>query len=41
MERFSIPAGGAFTMLTKLSQEMNTPLYEFARRLIFEEHPPK
>lgn len=41
MERFNIPVGAAFTMLTKLSQELNIPLYEVARKLIFEEHPPK
>lgn len=41
MERFNVPAGGAFTMLTKLSQESNTPLYEVARKLIFVDHPPE
>ena len=41
MERFNVPAGAAFTMLTKLSQQVNIPLYEVARKLIFEEHPPK
>ena len=39
MERFNVPVGAAFTMLTKLSQELNIPLYEVARKLIFEEHP--
>jgi GAF domain-containing protein len=40
MERFNLPAGAAFIMLTKLSQESNTPLYEIARQLIFAQHPP-
>jgi GAF domain-containing protein len=41
MERFGVPAGAAFTMLAKLSQESNTPLYEIARKLVFTEHPLK
>jgi GAF domain-containing protein len=41
MERFNVAAGVAFSMLTKLSQESNTPLYEVARELIFLEHPPR
>jgi GAF domain-containing protein len=39
MERFNVPAGAAFTMLTKLSQDSNVPLYEVARKLIFTDHP--
>jgi len=41
MERFNVPAGAAFTLLTKLSQESNAPLYEVARKLIFTDHPPE
>lgn len=41
MERFNVPSNAAFSMLTKLSQESNTPLYELARKLVFVEHPPE
>jgi GAF domain-containing protein len=33
MERFKVTSVAAFTMMTKLSQESNTPLYEVARKL--------
>lgn len=37
MERFKIRSTEAFTLLTKLSQESNTPLYEVARKLVLGE----
>ncbi len=41
MERFQITSGAAFTLLTKLSQEKNSPLFEIARQLVFAEVPTK
>lgn len=41
MERFQITSGAAFTLLTKLSQEQNAPLFEVARQLVFTDTPSK
>lgn len=40
MESYNVSSAEAFTMLTKLSQESNTPVYEVARKLVFVERPP-
>jgi hypothetical protein len=41
MERFSIDAVAAFDLLTRFSQQSNTPLAEVARRLVLAEHPSR
>jgi GAF domain-containing protein len=41
MERHQVNAGEAFSLLTKLSQETNTPLYEVARKLATTDHLPE
>jgi AmiR/NasT family two-component response regulator len=39
MERYKIGAGQAFDLLTKLSQQQNTPLRLVARDLVDATHP--
>lgn len=39
MERFDVSSADAFILLTKLSQNTNTPLYEVARKLVFVDRP--
>ncbi|WP_343574396.1 GAF and ANTAR domain-containing protein [Mycobacterium sp.] len=41
MESHGITSNQAFTLLTKLSQQSNTPIYEIARKLVFVERRPK
>ena len=41
MESYKVTSGEAFILLTKLSQESNTPIYEIARKLVFVDHPQK
>ncbi|MBV8965359.1 MAG: GAF and ANTAR domain-containing protein, partial [Mycobacteriaceae bacterium] len=41
MERFNITAVQAFDLLTKLSQNSNTPVAQIARRLVYADHPPQ
>ncbi|GBE66466.1 transcriptional regulator [Mycobacterium sp. MFM001] len=40
MESYKVTSGEAFILLTKLSQNSNTPLYEIARKLVFADRPP-
>uniref|UniRef100_UPI0019157AC6 ANTAR domain-containing protein n=1 Tax=Mycobacterium paraintracellulare TaxID=1138383 RepID=UPI0019157AC6 len=40
MERYTINAVAAFTLLMKLSQDSNIPLHEIARRLVYADYPP-
>lgn len=39
MESQQVSSSEAFTLLTKLSQETNTPVYEVARKLVFRDRP--
>jgi GAF domain-containing protein len=41
MESHGVTSEEAFVLLTKLSQESNTPIYEIARKLVFTERRPK
>jgi hypothetical protein len=41
MERFNIDADMAFTMLSKLSQQMNVKVADISQRLINTDHPPQ
>jgi hypothetical protein len=40
MERYKVNVVAAFTLLMKLSQNSNTPLYEVARQLAHADYPP-
>lgn len=39
MERFKVDGERAFALLSRLSQNSNTPIVEIARRLVHNEHP--
>ncbi len=41
MESCGVTSHEAFDLLTKLSQQTNTPLYEVARKLVYKDRPPK
>lgn len=41
MERFNIDAGGAFGLLTRLSQQTNTRVEQIARTLVETKRPPR
>ncbi|MCV6977143.1 ANTAR domain-containing protein [Mycobacterium bourgelatii] len=41
MESYDVSSAEAFILLTKLSQESNTPVYEVARKLVFAERPSR
>lgn len=41
MERFNIDAGGAFGLLTRLSQQTNTRVEPIARTLVETKRPPR
>ena len=40
MERYRIGAGAAFELLTRLSQDTNTPLAQIAHELVQADFPP-
>lgn len=41
MESQKVSSGDAFILLTKLSQQSNTPLYEVARKLVYVDRSPE